>query len=94
MKKSLLVLGAAAVLACASLTGCASSALVMTSTEVSSKATVLGTVTLKTNNYSYTELLKEAQKQYPDCQDVVHVQCDEKSGLGKKYIMYGIAVRY
>ena len=93
MKKSLLVLGAAAVLTCASLTGCASSALV-TSTEVSSKATVLGTVTLKTNNYSYTELLKEAQKQYPDCQDVVHVQCDEKSGLGKKYIMYGIAVRY
>ena len=93
MKKTFGVLAAAALLACAGFAGCVSSQ-VMSSTEVSSKATVLGTVTLKTNNFSYTELLKEAQKLYPDAQDVVHVQVDEKSGLGKKYVMYGIAVSY
>ena len=84
-----LVLGA---LLCMSVTGCTSAKLV-NSTEVSAKADVLGTVVLKTNKYSYTELLKEAQKLYPNADDVVHIQIDQQS-IGKKYVVYGIAVSY
>lgn len=93
MKKTLLVLGAAAVLACASFTGCVTATSERwASNELPEKAVVLGPVSVESKTCSYKNLLEAAKKQYPDAQDVVHIQCDSLSN--GKFFAYGIAVRY
>lgn len=93
MKKLFVVFAAAAVLAGATLTGCVTAqSQTLASNEVPSSAVVLGPVSVESKTYSYTNLLKAAQKLYPAAVDVVHIQTDSQSN--GKFIMYGIAVRY
>ena len=93
MKKIHLFLAAAALVCTATLTGCVSAqSQTLASNEVPEKAIVLGAVSVESKTYSYTNLLKEAQKTYPNAMDVVHIQTDKLSN--GKYKMYGIAVRY
>lgn len=62
---------------------------------VITEATVLGHVQAemkKGKGYSYTDLFKEAQKKYPQTQEVIHIQIDEQSN--GRYLLHGIAICY
>lgn len=92
MRKVKACLVAAMVIAAGLVVGCASYAPVASQLNFPADGTkyvILGRVTVK--NGGYTNLIKEAQKIYPDADDVVNIYMDQKSG---DTVLSGIAIKY
>ncbi|WP_191016003.1 hypothetical protein [Treponema zioleckii] len=98
MKKSILGILSAAVLATAFF-GCSSVVpLQGNNTAATNQLKVLGRVTVErpTNKSGYTILWQEALKQYPEADDIINILVDgkKKSNGEQTYIMSALVVKY